>query len=143
MIDFVQWCDCFFVCFVLFFSVHLFGSIGSSLYAGSLVETCGTSFPDQEFNLGPLYWVQRVLATGPPWKSQTLSSFYTFLFNKTFYFEIIGGSQAIEPECEILCTHCPISPYGNVLQSCSNNIATGILTQNRSISTRIPCVALL
>ena len=69
--------------------------------------------------------------------------FFTFLFNKTFHFEIIGGSHAIEPECEILCTHCPISPHGNILQNCSYNNATRILTQNRSISTRIPCVALL
>ena len=122
MIDFIQWCDCFFVCFVLFFSVHLFGSIGSSLYAGSLVETCGTSFPDQEFNLGPLYWVQRVLATGPPWKSlfileimivQTikyccLGSIYMFLpwLWKQIYF------CSVTQSCPTLCDPMDCSTLG-------------------------------
>ena len=31
---------------------------------------CGTLFPDQELNPGPLHWEQRFLATGPPGKSQ-------------------------------------------------------------------------
>ena len=35
-----------------------------------LAVACGTLFPDQELNPGPLHWEQRFLATGPPGKSQ-------------------------------------------------------------------------
>ena len=35
-----------------------------------LVVTCETSFPDQGWNLSPLSLEHRVLATGPPGKSQ-------------------------------------------------------------------------
>ena len=34
-----------------------------------LLATCGTYFPDQGLNLGPLLWECGVLATGPPGKS--------------------------------------------------------------------------
>ena len=34
-----------------------------------LLVTCGTWFPDQGWNLGPLHWELGVLATGPLWES--------------------------------------------------------------------------
>ena len=34
-----------------------------------LVAACGTYFPDEELNPGPLHWEHRALATGPPGKS--------------------------------------------------------------------------
>ena len=34
-----------------------------------LVAACGIYFPDQGWNLGPLYWELEVLAIGPPRKS--------------------------------------------------------------------------
>ena len=40
--------------------------IFSLQHGGSLVVICGISFPDQGWNLGPLHWQRRVLATGPP-----------------------------------------------------------------------------
>ena len=33
-----------------------------------LVAACGTYFPDQELNPGPLLWETGVLAIGPPWE---------------------------------------------------------------------------
>ena len=39
-------------------------------HARSLVAPCGIQFPDQGLNPGPLHWERRVLATGPPRKSQ-------------------------------------------------------------------------
>ena len=46
---------------------------GSSLAACELlVAACGIQFPDQESNLGPLYWQHRILATGPPGSPRVL-----------------------------------------------------------------------
>ena len=38
------------------------------LVVAALGLSCG-QFPDQGWNLGPLHWEHRVLATGPPGKS--------------------------------------------------------------------------
>ena len=43
-----------------------------------LVEVCGIYLPDQGWNLGPLHWQRRVLATGPPGKSLNATSFFNF-----------------------------------------------------------------
>ena len=47
----------------------------------SFVVACGTQFPDQEWNLGPLHWEHRVLATGSPEKSlfKKKKSIYLFI----------------------------------------------------------------
>ena len=45
------------------------------LHLGSLVAACGIYFPNQGSNPGPLHWEHRVLATGPPGKSQFLDFF--------------------------------------------------------------------
>ena len=63
------------VFFLIF--IYLFGCTGSQLwFSESLIETytllvvaCGTQFPDQGSNPGPLHWEHGVLATTPPGKS--------------------------------------------------------------------------
>ena len=54
----------------IFLFVYSFGSTRYQLqHAGSLVVTCGISFPDQGSNPGPLHWEHGVLDSGPPGKS--------------------------------------------------------------------------
>ena len=68
-----------------------------------LVTACGIYFPDQGSNRGPLHYECRVLATGPPGKSQpdrflnaSLSSFhfYCFLYQDTHLKVPTGTRQA-------------------------------------------------
>ena len=42
-------------------------------HTGYLVVACRIQFSDQRSNLGPLYWESRVLATGPPGRSLSVS----------------------------------------------------------------------
>ena len=59
-----------------FFVFYLFGCTRSQLWHAAtlaeslevLVAACGTQFPDQGLNLGPLQWEFRVSATGLPGK---------------------------------------------------------------------------
>ena len=54
-----------------FYLFILFGCTRSQLWhMGSLVAACGTYFPDQGCNSGPLHWEQDVSATGPLGKFQ-------------------------------------------------------------------------
>ena len=48
--------------------------LGSFVAAFELLVTAhGIQFPDQGWNPGPLHWELRVLATGPPGKSQPVT----------------------------------------------------------------------
>ena len=52
-------------------SVYVAAALEIFVAAGKLsVSACGSQFPDQGWNKGPLLWEHRVLATGPRGKSR-------------------------------------------------------------------------
>ena len=54
-----------FVCFCFLIFIYLFIHLTASV----LAVVCGTYFPDQGLNPGPLHWEHGILAIGPPRKS--------------------------------------------------------------------------
>ena len=55
-------------------------------HAGSIVAACTIQFPDQGSNPGPLHWECRVLPTGPPGKSLTVSVNQEFRYGLAGWF---------------------------------------------------------
>ena len=65
--------------FFFFLLIHLFGYAHCGMW-GLLIVACGIQFPEQGWNLGPMHWEHRVLATGPPEKSPILHSYNITLY---------------------------------------------------------------
>ena len=62
---------------------------------GLKVESGGIQFSDQEWNLCPLHWERRVLATGPPGKSQDVN-FQVPPQNDKVRKSAVGALQSLE-----------------------------------------------
>ena len=69
-----------------------------------LIVANGIQLPNQESNLGPLPWECRVLATGPQWTHNTLSSFWDG--ERGFQFSSVTQS------CPTLCNPVDCSTQG-------------------------------
>ena len=68
---FLWWGHCLCSLFSIFLFIYLLGCTRSWLWhSGSLAALCGIQFPHPKWNPGPLYREHRVLASGPPGKSQ-------------------------------------------------------------------------
>ena len=79
------------------------------LYLVTLGLTCGMQdlVPDQGSNLDPLHWEHRVLAIGPPGKSQqlwTLSSIPVVVIDVGQWLDLLDHSDSSS-------THGPLNPW--------------------------------